>query len=271
MPFHPPASLAIHAPRLEDGFRDPSPTFEYASDYERSQDDDGVRAAGRFGPGAEDAAHELERSVLDYPDRHARQKPSKGKELNKRRASDPNSDFDVPRKSDKSGPALKKRKLDKDVENNVDIHEPLNATDGLPLAIASKFKGKDRQLQRDASYDSLSLTPKPRRKETSKKKFGLASEFELESGSRGPSASADVTPAVSRPASPVVAHSTFVYELDETIPPLKKAKKMDDSAVTKRVKALEEAQRKVWTNIARRDIAKVRKCFGYTFAPLNQA
>src|ERR1700733_8433822 len=117
MPFHSPASLAIHAPRLEDGFRDPSPTFEYASDYERSQDDGGVRAAGRFGSGAEGAAHELERSVLedfgdypgDYPDRHTRQKPSKGKELNKRLASDPNSDFDVPRKSDKSGPALKKR------------------------------------------------------------------------------------------------------------------------------------------------------------------
>ena len=118
-------------------------------------------------------------------------------------------------------------------------------------------------MHREASYDSLSLTPKPLRKKVSKKKFGLASEIELESGSRAPSASADVTPAISRPVSPVVAPSTFVYELDEQIPPLRKAKKMDDSAVMKRVKALEEAQRKVWTNIARRDIAKVRKLFGF--------
>ncbi|EEB92285.1 hypothetical protein MPER_09231, partial [Moniliophthora perniciosa FA553] len=34
---------------------------------------------------------------------------------------------------------------------------------------------------------------------------------------------------------------------------------MDDATMLKRVKALEEAQRKVWTNIARRDVAKVYK------------
>jgi DNA helicase INO80 len=257
MPLPPPASLAIQASRLDDGFRGPSSILEYTSEYERSRDDGGVR---HFGSGAEDAAHELERSVLedfdDYPDRHARQKPSKGKEITKRPASDTNSDFEVPKKSDKTGPALKKRKLDKD-ESNVDVHEQSNTTDGLSSSMVSKLKGKDRQIQREASYDSLSLTPKPLRKKTSKKKFGLVSEFELESGSRAPSASADVTPAISRPASPVVATSTFVYELDEHIPPMKKAKKMDDSAVMKRVKALEEAQRKVWTNIARRDISKV--------------
>jgi chromatin-remodeling ATPase INO80 len=254
----PPVSLAIQAPRL-DGFREPSPILEYASEYERSQDDGGVRPVGRFGSGAEDAAHELERSVLEdyYPDRRARQKYNKGKELSKRPASDTNSDFDVPKKSDKTGPALKKRKLDKDAESNVDVHEQSNATDGLSSSTVSKLKGKDRQIQREGSYDSLSLTPKPLRMKASKKKFGLVSEFDLESGSLAPSASADVTPAISRPASPAVAPSAFVYELDEQIPPLKKAKKMDESAIMKRVKALEEAQRKVWTNIARRDIAKV--------------
>lgn len=263
MPLPPPASLAIQAPRLDDGLRDPSPILEYTSDYERSQDDGGVRPTGRFGSGAEDAAHELERSVLedyyDYPDRRARQKSNKAKELSKRPASDTNSDFEVPKKVDKTGPALKKRKLDKDAESNLDVHEESNMTDGLLSSTILKLKGKDRQIQREGSYDSLSLTPKPLRKRASKKKFGLVSEFELESGSLALSASADVTPAISRPASPVVAPSTFVYELDEQIPSLKKAKKMDDSAIMKRVKALEEAQRKVWTNIARRDIAKVYK------------
>jgi chromatin-remodeling ATPase INO80 len=254
----PPGSLAIQAPRLDDGFREPSPVLEYASEYERSQDDSGVRLVGRFGFGAEDAAHELERSVLedhyDYPDTRIRQKSNQGKEPSKRPASDSNSDFEVPKKSEKTGPVLKKRKLDKDTERTVDVHEQFNVTDALSSSMASKLKGKDRQIQRETSYDSLSLTPKPLRKKASKKKFG---EFELESGSLAPSASADVTPAISRPASPAIASSAFVYELDEQIPPLRKAKKMDDSAIMKRVKALEEAQRKVWTNIARRDIVKV--------------
>jgi DNA helicase INO80 len=52
--------------------------------------------------------------------------------------------------------------------------------------------------------------------------------------------------------------SNIVYELDEAVPPLRRAKKVDDVAMLKRVKALEEAQRKVWTNIARRDVAKVQ-------------
>lgn len=256
IPLPPPTYLAIQAPSgIDDGFRDPSPILEYASDYERLQGEGGIKPyTGRFGSGAEDAADELERSVLedfyDYSDSHARQKPDKGPELSKRPPSDTNSDFDVPKKSSNTGPILKKRKLDKDIES----YEQLNAINGPS---SSNSKGKDQHVHREASYDSLSLTPKPSRKKAAKKKFGLMSEFELESASCAPSASGDVTPSISRPASPVVATSTFVYELDEQIPPLKKAKKMDDSAIMKRVKALEEAQRKVWTNIARRDIAKV--------------
>jgi DNA helicase INO80 len=46
-----------------------------------------------------------------------------------------------------------------------------------------------------------------------------------------------------------------VYELDEIVPPLKRAKKIDENAMAKRLKNLEEPQKKVWTNIARRDIA----------------
>jgi DNA helicase INO80 len=276
MPLPPTAPLPIQAPGHDDSYREHSPVHEYPSDYERSQDESGALSyAGRFGSGAEDAAHELERSVLegsyDYPDRHAKHKPSKVKELSKRPASETNSDFDAPKKGDdKMGPALKKRKLD---ANNVDVHEPVGATGGLSSSAISKLKGRGKQIQREASYDSLSLplTPKSSRKKATKKKFGLASEFELEPVSRAPSASGDVTPAISRPASPAVSASAFVYELDEQIPPLKKAKKMDESAVIKRVKALEEAQRKVWTNIARRDIAKVWKSCTFHLHMLSSA
>jgi hypothetical protein len=47
--------------------------------------------------------------------------------------------------------------------------------------------------------------------------------------------------------------------MDMVIPPLKKAKKVDDTTMLKRIKTLEEAQRKVWKNIARREIPKVSR------------
>lgn len=71
-----------------------------------------------------------------------------------------------------------------------------------------------------------------------------------------PPSTADITPSISRPTSPL---SSVIFELDENVPPLKKAKKMDNGAIQKRVRALEDAQKKVWTNIARRDVAKVYK------------
>ena len=54
---------------------------------------------------------------------------------------------------------------------------------------------------------------------------------------------------------------TMVYELDEQMPPLKQAKKVDDSILIKCIKTLEETQKKVWTNLARRDIVKVGVSF----------
>jgi DNA helicase INO80 len=89
-----------------------------------------------------------------------------------------------------------------------------------------------------------------------KKKAGMDVELQLSSH---PPSLYDGTPSLSRPASPIAGLVTVVYELDEDVPPLKKAKKMDDSAMIKRVKALEEGQRKVWMNIARREVAKVRQ------------
>ena len=51
--------------------------------------------------------------------------------------------------------------------------------------------------------------------------------------------------------------SSAVHELDEVIPPLKRARKVNAGGMLKRVKTLEENQRKVWTNIAKRDVIKV--------------
>ena len=51
---------------------------------------------------------------------------------------------------------------------------------------------------------------------------------------------------------------------------MKRAKKVDDSTMLKRIKALEESQRKVWTNIAKRDVAKVKgKIFTTYSMPLT--
>ena len=49
-----------------------------------------------------------------------------------------------------------------------------------------------------------------------------------------------------------------MFEIDEVAPPLKKAKKVDDATMLKRLKVLEESQTKVWKNIARREAGKVR-------------
>lgn len=127
-------------------------------------------------------------------------------------------------------------------------------------SISSKGKGKGRQTQRELSHDSVSMTPKlPRKKPGPKKKLGLASELENDLVSHPPSILGDITPALSRPTSPGPAGIAVIYELEEYVQPLKKAKKIDDNAMMKRIKSLDDAQRKVWTNIARRDVAKVYK------------
>ncbi|KAF8527985.1 SNF2 family N-terminal domain-containing protein [Hysterangium stoloniferum] len=49
------------------------------------------------------------------------------------------------------------------------------------------------------------------------------------------------------------------WPLDELIPSLKKPKKLDQAQAAKRVMALEESQRRVWLNIARKDVVRVYK------------
>jgi chromatin-remodeling ATPase INO80 len=208
----------------------------------------------RFSAGAEDAALELERTVLqDYP-------LPQGSKIDDSRKRGPGSDLesemDQSRIADSvSAPATKKRRLHSDgaaISNGVDFSAAQETKS------SSKAKGRGKQAQRDMSPDSLSITPKAGRKKPGpKKRVGLL-ELDNEQGRPSPSSlMGDVTPAVSRPTSPALTHTSMVYELDEPIPPMKKAKKVDDNAMIKRIKSLEEAQRKVWTNIARRDVAKV--------------
>jgi len=214
----------------------------------------------RFDASAEDAALEFERAMLqDSPAPKQKQRGGEGK---KRPIPGTGSDFDgeMVTLGDGPGPSVKRRKLD----NGSPSPNMANGADRLyqetlPLKLSiSKFKGKSKQVQRDPSHDSISLTPKTRKKPGPKKKIGLALELEHEQTSRPASLVGDVTPSVSRPDSPLPFNMTMVYELDEVIPPMRKAKKVDDVAMLKRIKSLEEAQRKVWTNIARRDVSKVR-------------
>jgi len=216
----------------------------------------------RFDASAEDAAGEFERAMLqDSPAQKSRKKTSDAK-----KRPVPNFDSDIEDEVDRTksismpGPT-KRRKLDNDTTST--LHNGIEhaaAQDPISLKLSiSKLKGKGKLLQRELSHDSVSasVTPKGRKKPGPRKKIGLAVEVDNEQLSRPSSLMGDVTPAVSRPNSPAPTNTTMVYELDEQVPPMKKAKKVDDVAMVKRIKSLEEAQRKVWTNIARRDVAKV--------------
>lgn len=233
---------------------------------------------GFYTPDAEDVARELEESVLGVPPPplHHLHDKGKGRQSVKRPAagtvSDGSSDLEVPTGlwRDKSGHALKKRKVDMDAADMADELERAITGEQLGMSpkksgLSVKGKGKAKQFPlREGSPDSASTVAKvPRKRGPPRKKLDnlLAPETLelLRSGSMAPSISGDVTPAISRPPSPVLPSSgwSVVYELNEAIPLLKRAKKIDETAMLKRVKTLEEAQRKVWTNIARRDVAKV--------------
>lgn len=207
----------------------------------------------RFNSSAEDAALEFERSMLDSPVPKSKKRSGEAK-----KRAVPGGESDVEGTADKAGPSNKRRKLDNNSAGIANGVEHTQAHDSISLKLSiSKLKGKAKQSQREPSHDSISTTPKLRKKPGPRKKAGLALELEGDQASRPSSLMGDVTPSVSRPNSPVHTNTTMVYELDEQIPPMKKAKKVDDTAMIKRIKSLEESQRKVWTNIARRDVAKV--------------
>jgi DNA helicase INO80 len=234
-----------------------SALFDYAGD---SNEYDRASLCRTFSVGAEAAARELEESLLGSRPRIKRKDPPKRSANGA--VSDASSDLDVPTAVlRKDRPANKKRRVDHDPSAIADEFErTLNEGSISPAkAMKSKGKGKVSQL-REQSVESTatsSLTSRGRKKAAARKKQdGLYPDAGLCSAAG--SVAGDATPSASRPASPALtATSTVVYELDEVVPPLKRAKKVDDSAMAKRLKSLEEAQRKVWTNIARRDVAKV--------------
>lgn len=222
--------------------------------------------------GAEDAARELEESVLGPST------PSKGKtktvdskRLPYAAASDASSsDLDIPIARDQ-GRANKKRRVGKDFDITADLERSI-AEDQCSVASArdvprlststkSRSKGKGKSGIREQSVDSVSATPKTSRKRpaTRRKLDGIAPQTleTLGLGSAPASIAGDITPSGSRPPSPTLtATSATVFEMDMVIPPLKRAKKVDEATMLKRIKALEESQRKIWKNIARREIPK---------------
>lgn len=248
---------------MEDDMRDPSPPpgdnwdYGYHSDYMEN------------GPG------ELQQRPYAISDPMAYRDKGKGKQPAKRPAlegemSADSSDLEMPVavRRDKSGHAIKKRKIDKDAADMADeLERSITGDLPSPSKPGPSVKSKGGQIPpREGTPESISATVKaPKKRAAPRKKLDNLPPETLELlglGSAPPSVSGDVTPSVSRPASPALtATSNIVYELDEVVPALKRAKKVDDVAMLKRIKALEEAQRKVWTNIARRDVAKVRAGF----------
>ncbi|KAG6879735.1 hypothetical protein C0992_012338 [Termitomyces sp. T32_za158] len=238
---------------LEEGLRDPyHPNMELDDDPASYHSKHHSRD---FNDGAADAAHELEQSVLgEYNDHDVTYSSKSGNgRIGGKMGLPDHGDTDLLQQGDK--PPYKKRKLD----NEFSMSTPVSVSSDRK----SQAKGKGKtKVPRDSTPESLPATSKqPRKKVDIKKPPGLGPELELKPSSNPPSAFGDITPpvSISRPPSPVPITSGIIFELSDDIPPLKKAKKVDEHAMAKRLKTLEESQRKVWTNIARRDIAKVYK------------
>ena len=211
---------------------------------------------------AADAARDLEDNLLGTGGNIARKRQVNGNE------SDDSSEADVPIAA-RHGPANKKRKLSKlpgaEGVHELDVNYGGQNGAGVPLGVktlvaSAKGKGKGKGKQRETSVDSGSATPKGRKRGLKKGLDGLPPHAHslFATGSASAPLSRDASPLGSRAPSPALTTtSATFYELDEAIPALKKARRLDDAGMWKRVKTIEEAQKKVWTNIARRDVVKV--------------
>ena len=196
---------------------------------------------------AQEAAQEFEDAVTAATNRSEAKKRSADHVL-----SDASSELETVSIKTKQ-PANKKRKTGE--TGAVDVVTALRAS------ASGKKKGK--QATREGSTDSTPSAKPPRRR-TGKKKLDAGARQNLDLLSVTPSISAggDLTPGTSRPSSPAMIPmsdrlNATVFELGEHAPQLKKAKKVDDTTMLKRVRTLEESQKKVWTTIAKRDIPKV--------------
>ena len=255
-PMPPPPPVDEQALLLK--MRAPSPSSDvYEVDHHDFHPSDGLTFIG------EDGSRDIDNGVL------SNRRKGKGKEVAKRPpapGSDSDSDLDIPI-GDMRRPPQKKRRVENDAHDIADdqrsvMEESISTSVASPAhKLLNNAKGRGKGKLREQSADSVSATPKGRKKPGPRKKHDNLPPQTQESlgiGSAAPSVSGDITPVGSRPPSPTLTSiSATVYELDEAIPPLKRARKVDDAAMMKRVRNLEEAQRKVWMNIARRDVAKV--------------
>jgi DNA helicase INO80 len=220
-------------------------------------------AAGFFNAGAEDAAAGIEQ--LDhYTSALSRKGLFEGQEGSERpasRASDASSDLEIPTgaRREKGGSANKRKRFEKDSDIADELERSVMADrTSHAMRPSGRGKGKGRQMPREHSADSVKGT---RRRAAPRRKLDASVSDNPDGLSLG---QADVALNDSRPPSPTPMTS-IVYEIDQVKPLLKRAKKVDEAARLKRIKALEDAQRKVWTNIARRDVAKVCVNFSLFF------
>jgi DNA helicase INO80 len=183
----------------------------------------------------------------------------RAKDSSKRRhpSQSDESDFDIPIRHH----PLKRRKND-EIDDITDELERSVADDNSRAATpAGKWskKGKSKLVD-DMMKDG-------HRK--GKRKRNVNDPPESFTPSKYLAPSEDGTPLPSAPNSPTLKN---VYELSEPIPALRKpAKKLEGAQAARRVKAVEDAQLKVWTTIARKDVQKVKiacvlSYIAYTFS-----
>ncbi|KAI5124611.1 hypothetical protein M0805_004221 [Coniferiporia weirii] len=224
-----------------------------------------------YNSGAEDAARELEESVLGPGPSTSRRGHFDGRKRGAAAAlSDDSSDLDVPNAGwrERENVSTKKRKMDAfesnitdDLERSIAIDEPQS----ISIANARKSygsksgKGKGRATPVPSVAGSDAGAHKVRKRAPRKRgdPFALRTQ-EVGTPSAAASVAGDITPTPSGPPSPALS-ATMIYEIGDIAPSMKRAKRVDEQTMYKRILGLEEAQRKVWLNIARRDVAKVYK------------
>jgi len=229
----PPTPPPVHEIHINDSFHTPS------------HDDFGATNDAYDDISAQETAQEFEDAVTAATNRAEAKKRSADQVL-----SDASSELETVSTKVKQ-PAAKKRKTGE-----------TGAMDVVTSLRASAGKRKGKQGTREGSADSTSGVKQPRRRGKKKLEAGTLQNPDLLSVAPSLSAGGDLTPGTSRPSSPALTAmsdrlNATVFELDEHVPQLKKAKKVDDATMLKRVRGLEETQKKVWTTIARRDIPKV--------------
>ena len=159
------------------------------------------------------------------------------------------------------GPS-KKRRLDDGTADLLDDLEGRSMVGDDPQSISARApygsKGKGKAISTPGGVSDVS-TSKPRKKLGPRKKDPFSYlQQDMGQSSAAVSVAGDVTPTPSGPPSPALS-ATLIYEVGENVPSMKKAKKVDEQVMAKRIMGLEESQKKVWLYIARRDVGKVYK------------